>query len=35
MAADLTAGFAITASIPIPTVPTTFYPGLTPISARL
>ncbi|TVY36187.1 Rhamnogalacturonase A [Lachnellula occidentalis] len=35
MAADLTAGFAITASIPIPAVPTSFYPGLSPISAKL
>lgn len=27
---DLTSGFALTASIPIPAVPTTFYPGATP-----
>lgn len=32
---DLTTGFALTASIPIPAVPTTFYPGAAPISALL
>ncbi|KUJ11439.1 pectin lyase-like protein [Mollisia scopiformis] len=31
---DLASGFAITASIPIPTVPTTFFPGVTPATAR-
>ncbi|TVY17904.1 putative rhamnogalacturonase B [Lachnellula arida] len=35
MAADLTAGFDISSSIPIPTVPSSFYPGLAPISALL
>lgn len=35
MPGELTAGFALTASIPIPTVPTSYYPGLTPLSARL
>jgi rhamnogalacturonan hydrolase len=35
VAADLTAGFALTASIPIPTAPTTYFPGQTPISASL
>ncbi|TVY84860.1 Rhamnogalacturonase A [Lachnellula suecica] len=35
MAADLTAGFALTASIAIPTVPSSFYPGLAPLSAKL
>ncbi|KAJ6020389.1 hypothetical protein N7540_005893 [Penicillium herquei] len=33
MAADLTAGFGVTLSIPIPTIPTSFYPGVTPKSA--
>lgn len=28
MAADLTAGFGLTTSIPIPAIPTSFYPGL-------
>ncbi|GKZ80866.1 hypothetical protein AnigIFM56816_005375 [Aspergillus niger] len=32
MAADLTTDFGTTASIPIPTIPTSFYPGLTAIS---
>ncbi|KAL1970633.1 hypothetical protein VTN77DRAFT_4277 [Rasamsonia byssochlamydoides] len=32
MAADLTAGFGTTEPIPIPTIPTSFYPGVTPIS---
>jgi hypothetical protein len=32
---DLTAGFAITASIPIPPIPTTFFPGASPASALL
>ncbi|KUJ12472.1 Rhamnogalacturonase A [Mollisia scopiformis] len=32
---DLTAGFALTASIPIPAVPTTFFPGATPASTLL
>jgi rhamnogalacturonan hydrolase len=31
---DLASGFALTASIPIPTVPTTFFPGATPVTAR-
>lgn len=35
MAADLTAGFALTTSIPIPAVPTSYFPGLAPISAKL
>ncbi|KAH6680504.1 pectin lyase fold/virulence factor [Halenospora varia] len=35
MAADLTAGFGTTASIAIPTVPTSFFPGATPVKARL
>jgi rhamnogalacturonan hydrolase len=35
MAADLKAGFGISASIPIPAVPTSYYPGLAPISAKL
>lgn len=34
MPSDLTTGFATTASIPIPTVPTTFFPGVTPATAR-
>lgn len=29
---DLKAGFGTTASIPIPTIPTTFFPGATPVS---
>nr|Q00001.1 RecName: Full=Rhamnogalacturonase A; Short=RGase A; Short=RHG A; AltName: Full=Rhamnogalacturonan hydrolase A; Flags: Precursor [Aspergillus aculeatus]AAB35485.1 rhamnogalacturonase [Aspergillus aculeatus]CAA58507.2 rhamnogalacturonase [Aspergillus aculeatus] len=33
MAADLATAFGLTASIPIPTIPTSFYPGLTPYSA--
>lgn len=33
MAADLTAAFGTTSSIPIPTIPTSFYPGATPYSA--
>ncbi|KAG7449201.1 rhamnogalacturonase A [Guyanagaster necrorhizus] len=32
---DLTTNFGTTASIPIPTIPTSFYPGVTPISALL
>ncbi|KUJ23475.1 Rhamnogalacturonase A [Mollisia scopiformis] len=35
MAADLTAGFGLTTSIPIPAIPTSFYPGLAPSSALL
>jgi rhamnogalacturonan hydrolase len=35
MAADLKAGFGLSTSIPIPAVPTSFYPGLAPISAKL
>lgn len=33
MAADLTAVFGTASSIPIPTIPTTFFPGVTPYSA--
>ncbi|KAI7976108.1 hypothetical protein EIK77_008126 [Talaromyces pinophilus] len=33
MAADLTAAFGTASSIPIPTIPTTFFPGVTPYSA--
>ncbi|KAF7158324.1 hypothetical protein CNMCM5623_003093 [Aspergillus felis] len=33
MPLDLTTDFGITKSIPIPTIPTTFYPGATPYSA--
>lgn len=33
MAADLKTAFGTVASIPIPTIPTSFYPGATPISA--
>ncbi|CAN8103975.1 unnamed protein product [Discula destructiva] len=33
MPGELSAGYALTAAIPIPTVPTSFYPGLTPTSA--
>ncbi|KAJ5751959.1 hypothetical protein N7520_008876 [Penicillium odoratum] len=33
MAADLSSGFATYSSIPIPAIPTSFYPGLTPSSA--
>lgn len=32
MAADLSTAFGTTASIPIPTIPTSFYPGATPYS---
>ncbi|ORY57786.1 RGase A [Pseudomassariella vexata] len=32
---DLGSGFGLTASIPIPAVPTTFFPGATPASALL
>ncbi|PBL02564.1 rhamnogalacturonase A [Armillaria gallica] len=32
---DLTTDFGTTASIPIPTIPTSFYPGATPVSALL
>jgi len=35
MAADLTAAFGFTVPIPIPTIPTSFFPGATPISALL
>ncbi|KAI9646267.1 hypothetical protein NHQ30_005708 [Ciborinia camelliae] len=31
---DIAAGFALTASIPIPTIPTTFFPGLVPATKR-
>lgn len=33
MAADLTTAFGTTASIPIPTIPTSFFPGATPVSS--
>ncbi|KIW02996.1 hypothetical protein, variant [Verruconis gallopava] len=32
MAADLASDFGTTLSIPIPTIPTSFYPGVTPVS---
>jgi rhamnogalacturonan hydrolase len=35
MPSDLKSGFALTASIPIPAIPTTFYPGATPASKLL
>ncbi|KAF5861748.1 hypothetical protein ETB97_012625 [Aspergillus alliaceus] len=35
MTSDLKTDFGITASIPIPTIPTTFYPGATPYSALM
>jgi hypothetical protein len=35
MAADLSAGVGLSVSIAIPTVPTSFYPGATPVKARL
>jgi rhamnogalacturonan hydrolase len=35
MASDLASGFATSASIPIPAIPTSFYPGVTPISKLL
>jgi len=35
MPGELTAGYGLTTSIPIPAVPTTFFPGLAPISAKL
>jgi len=35
MPSDLASGFAITASIPIPAIPTTFFPGAKPVSALL
>ena len=35
MAADLTTAFGSTVSIPIPTIPTSFYPGATPYSALM
>lgn len=35
MAGELTAGLGLTVSIPIPTMPASFYPGLQPISAIL
>ncbi|ESZ92320.1 glycoside hydrolase family 28 protein [Sclerotinia borealis F-4128] len=31
---DIAAGYALTASIPIPTIPTTFFPGLVPATKR-
>lgn len=31
---DLAAGYALTASIPIPTIPTTFFPGQVPATKR-
>jgi rhamnogalacturonan hydrolase len=33
MASDLKDSFGTTASIPIPTIPTSFYPGATPYSS--
>jgi rhamnogalacturonan hydrolase len=33
MASDLSSGFNTNSSIPIPTIPTSFYPGLLPSSA--
>jgi rhamnogalacturonan hydrolase len=35
MASDLTRDFGSTVSIPIPTIPTSFYPGATPYSALM
>lgn len=35
MPGELTAGVGITVSIAIPTVPATYFPGATPVSARL
>ncbi|EPQ52649.1 Rhamnogalacturonase A [Gloeophyllum trabeum ATCC 11539] len=35
MAADLKTAFGFTTSIPIPTIPTSFYPGATPVSKLL
>ncbi|RAK96641.1 putative extracellular rhamnogalacturonase [Aspergillus ibericus CBS 121593] len=35
MAGDLTTDFGTTVSIPIPTIPTSFYPGATPYSALM
>lgn len=35
MPAEITKGLGITASIDIPAVPTTFYPGLKPISSKM
>lgn len=35
MASDLTADFGSTVSIPIPTIPTSFYPDATPVSALM
>jgi rhamnogalacturonan hydrolase len=32
---EITAGLGVTASIDIPAVPTTFYPGRKPVSALL
>jgi rhamnogalacturonan hydrolase len=32
MAADLASAFGTSVSIPIPTIPTSFYPGVTPVS---
>lgn len=31
---DIAAGYALTASIPIPTIPTTFFPGQVPATKR-
>lgn len=35
MAQDLATPFAVTASIPIPTIPTSFFPGRTPVTALM
>ena len=35
MPGQLTAGFGLSTSIPIPTVPNTFFPGATPATARV
>jgi rhamnogalacturonan hydrolase len=35
MPGELSAGLGITKSIPIPPIPTTFYPGLKPSKALL
>jgi rhamnogalacturonan hydrolase len=35
MAADLTTAFGFTVPIPVPTIPTSFFPGQTPISSLL
>ena len=34
MPSDITSGLGVTTSIAIPTVPTTFFPGATPATAR-